>query len=394
MKKIMIPGAGIYQLPLIKKAKELGLIAIVASVPGNYPGFSYADKVYYIDTKDAESILKTAASENIDGIVTTGTDAAVVSIGTVCDKMGLLGISKEAAEISCNKLLMKKAFLKNGIPSARFVVVRTYDDLYGLSDKLPFPMVFKAVDSSGSRGIVKVENACDMKSAYKKVFDITKKDYFIAEEFLSGEEFGAQAFVYKKEIKFIMPHGDFVFYGDAGVPVGHYAPYEIPDDIKKQVEDIIPAAVRAIGLDNCALNFDFMLYNGRVYVLELGARAGATCLAELVSLYYNMDYYKEIIKTAVGDIPDFSAVGQNSALPCAGVIIKSDKDGVIKSIENKNPENKNIVETVFDYKAGDRVRRFGTGPDRIGHIIVRAATLDGCMELIKKTKENINIEIC
>ena len=47
MKKILILGAGIYQVPLIKTAKKLGIYTIVASIPGNYPGFELADKVYY-----------------------------------------------------------------------------------------------------------------------------------------------------------------------------------------------------------------------------------------------------------------------------------------------------------------------------------------------------------
>ena len=42
MKKIMILGAGIYQVPLIKTAKRLGLYTIVVSIPGNYPGFALA----------------------------------------------------------------------------------------------------------------------------------------------------------------------------------------------------------------------------------------------------------------------------------------------------------------------------------------------------------------
>ena len=50
MKKIMILGAGIYQVPLIKTAKKLGLYTIVVSIPGNYPGFELADKVYYENT--------------------------------------------------------------------------------------------------------------------------------------------------------------------------------------------------------------------------------------------------------------------------------------------------------------------------------------------------------
>ena len=45
MKKLIILGAGIYQAPLIRQAKELGLFVIVVSSPGDYPGFALADKV-------------------------------------------------------------------------------------------------------------------------------------------------------------------------------------------------------------------------------------------------------------------------------------------------------------------------------------------------------------
>ena len=45
--KIMIVGAGVYQVPLIQRAKERGLETIVVSPDGNYPGLAIADKVYY-----------------------------------------------------------------------------------------------------------------------------------------------------------------------------------------------------------------------------------------------------------------------------------------------------------------------------------------------------------
>ena len=34
MKKLMIMGAGIYQVPLIKTAKKMGIHAMVVSMPG------------------------------------------------------------------------------------------------------------------------------------------------------------------------------------------------------------------------------------------------------------------------------------------------------------------------------------------------------------------------
>lgn len=46
MRKLLILGAGIYQVPLIKKAKEMGLYTIAASYAGNYPGLSLADETW------------------------------------------------------------------------------------------------------------------------------------------------------------------------------------------------------------------------------------------------------------------------------------------------------------------------------------------------------------
>ena len=120
MKKLMIMGAGIYQVPLIKKAKEMGIYTIAVSIPGNYPGFALADKVIYENTVDYEKILEVAKAEKIDGIVTAGTDVAVITIGKVCDELGLSGISFEAAKVASNKILMKRKYEEYGVRTARF----------------------------------------------------------------------------------------------------------------------------------------------------------------------------------------------------------------------------------------------------------------------------------
>ena len=70
----MILGAGVYQAPLIKTAKEMGFYTIVVSRNGNYPGIALADVFLNIDTTDSANILIAAKQFKIDGIVTTGTD--------------------------------------------------------------------------------------------------------------------------------------------------------------------------------------------------------------------------------------------------------------------------------------------------------------------------------
>ena len=388
----MILGAGIYQVPLIKAAKEMGIYTIVASIPGNYPGFEYADKVYYENTVDYNAILKIAQDEKIDGIVTAGTDVAVITIGKVCDELGLNGLSFEAAQIAANKLLMKTKYEEHGVRTARFRQLSLdCPNIMNEVDSLVFPLIFKSVDSSGSRGIVRVDSSDEFSSALNEVKNNTRSDYFIVEEFIEGEEFGAQAFVYNGEVKFIIPHGDYVFQGDTGVPIGHFAPYALKESVVEDAKYQLNQAIKAMQLDNCAINADFILKDDKVYVLEIGGRSGATCLAELVSIYYGFNYYEKIILAALGEDPAFEC--DTNAIPNASMLLTSDKDGVISSQINSNPDDPNIVEIQFDYDIGANVNKFRVGPHRIGHVITKGSSITEAVDTLNRALSNISITV-
>jgi len=119
-KRLMILGAGTYQVPLIKKAKDKGLTVIVVSPNGNYPGIKLADIHIDIDTTDEENIIKAAVKYKISGITTTGTDVCVPSLGRVVDELGLAGTGYEAACKSMDKILMKQAFVEYNVLTAKF----------------------------------------------------------------------------------------------------------------------------------------------------------------------------------------------------------------------------------------------------------------------------------
>ena len=399
MKKILILGAGIYQVPLINAAKRLGVYTIVASIPGNYPGFELADKVYYENTTDYGKILAIARRENIDGIITAGTDVAVITIGRTCDKLGLTGLSFEAAGIATDKMKMKTCYEEYGVRTAKFRKISFDNQNYRETlEELQLPLIFKPVDSSGSRGIVKVEDESGFAAARDTVLENTRSNYFIVEEFIEGEEFGAQAFVRNGEIQFILPHGDYIFKGDTGVPIGHFAPYDLSPEALEDTRHQLRQAIKAMKLDNCAINADFIRKDGRTYVLEIGGRSGATCLAELVSIYYGYDYYEKILLTALGEDVDFRSVDGSDPDECQGVpnasmLLMSDRDGVIVSQENKNPDDPDIVDIQFDYKPGDEVKKFHVGPHRIGHVITRGKTLEESVEALHRALENIEIKV-
>ncbi len=393
MKKILILGAGIYQVPLIKTAKRLGIYTIVASIPGDYPGFELADKVYYENTTDYAKILSIARREKIDGIITTGTDVAVITIGRVCDTLGLPGLGFKSAEIATDKLLMKSCYEKYGVRTARYRKIAFDDEAYaGKLRDLEFPVMFKSVDSSGSRGISKVNSPDEFEKARDNVLENTRSNYFIVEEFIDGEEFGAQSFVKDGEVQCILPHGDYVFKGYTCVPVGHFAPYALSPEVEDDTRHQLRMAIKAMGLDNCAINADFILHDGKTYVLEIGGRSGATCLAELVSIYYGYDYYEKILLTALGEDVDFGS-SEAEGVPNASMLLMSDRDGVIVSQTNSNPDDPDIVDIQFDYAPGHKVHKFRVGPHRIGHVITKGKSLDDAVSLLHKALDNIDIVV-
>ena len=71
----------------------------------------------------------------------------------------------------------------------------------------------------------------------------------------------------------------------------------------------------------------------------------------------------------------------------------SDRDGVIRSQKNCNPETPDIIEVQFDCKPGDSVHNFKIGPHRIGHVITKGETLEDAVSLLEEALNNIDIVV-
>ena len=390
MKKILILGAGIYQVPLILRAKQRGFYTIVTSIPGSYPGFNISDKAYYADTTDSEAILNIAFTENIDGIVTCGTDVAVRSIGVVCEKLGLPGITSTSAMLSTDKALMKKAFLDSNVRTAPFYCVHNIKEAINSCNNLGLPVVFKCVDRSGSKGIQKVFTKSQINSAFKYAFSVTRSDYILIEKLLSGKEYGCDGYVSATGKLFAIPHGRLsVSNGLTDIPVGHYLPLECDSEVLSDIIKQVSFGVNALGLRQSFFNADIMICNRNAYIIEMGARCGATCIPELISSYYGYNYYDKILDAALGVEPDFTPYHKR---PSAAKLLFSEKSGIVKTIYKENMDSFGITDWSFDISPGDSVKKFMSGTDRIGQVVSAANCVEDAVNAVDAASKCINIE--
>ena len=158
-KTILIFGAGINQLELIREAKKLGIITVVIDPANNPPGKPEADFYYQVVGNDYNKTKEIAILHKVDGIVTGQMEKPMRIMAKLAREMGYIFHSEEVVENSLNKAKMKQCFVKAGVPCANAIVFKkeepiTEKNLFGLE----FPLIIKPVDAFSSRGVLKVNN--------------------------------------------------------------------------------------------------------------------------------------------------------------------------------------------------------------------------------------------
>ncbi len=377
--RVLIVGAGRGQLGLYRAAKRMGLTTIAAGVPGKYPGLKLADEKCYVDISSPQAVVAEAKKLDIDAVVTSCMDTGVAAVGAVNDELGLKGIGYNQANDAFDKIKQKEAFDRGGVPAARSSVVHTYPQVEELSKEYGLPLVLKRRRSQGSEGVFVVKSLDEAKRVVAQ--DFGEGEDILVEEYLEGDEFGAQAMVVDGEIKYVMPHGDLLYMGHAPIPVGHYLPLDQPDNVRAEAIEAAKKAIRASEFDNCAVNIDFRLNNGSVNLIELTGRAGANGLPELAGLYLGVDYYEQILRIALGD--DVTFVPQKTAGCDLVQMVLPSSAGTVRSID-LSPVSPEVIDVQSFIEVGDTVSSFESLKDCLGLITVRGRDKDEC---VKKAAE-------
>ncbi|WP_270180292.1 ATP-grasp domain-containing protein [Alkalihalobacillus sp. CinArs1] len=395
-KRLLILGAGRGQVGLIKAAKEMGIHTVVGTMPnGNPPGTLLADEVAHMDISNPDMVLAKSRELNLDGIATCCLDTGVTALGKSCENLGLTGLDEDAATFCQDKLKMKTALMENGVSTAKFSKVSSEKELSQCLEDLMLPVIIKATDLQGSKGIYIAHTKEEAFEGFRKSMQDTKRNYCIVEEFIEGWEFGAQSFIFNNEILFVLPHGDETFRSHTEIPVGHSVPIECSKDILQQAEECVSSAIRALNLDNCAVNVDLIVKEGKVYIIELTGRVGANCLPELVSINYGINYYEMISAMAIGEDPRL-IWEKRDKYPNAGLarmLFSETEKGTLDKIEYTGPTNEDIVEITFFVKPGDEVNTFESSNDCIGQVIVKGKSIEECEDKIEQIKEDIIVKL-
>lgn len=374
MKKLLVLAAGLLQIPVIKKAKEMGYYVIAADDDPNAPGMVLADKaVVPGGLMDEEKMIALAREEKIDGVIHPCSEVAMSVMGRINDELHLSGISKEIAIRATNKHLMREAFERYGAPSPKSILTKDEEDAWRIfCNEFDTNAILKPSRNSGSRGIAKVEKRITKDffiQLYRRALDESRDHQVLIEQFIEGPEFSVEIIVWQGEPYVLAVTDKKTTDAPYFVELGHNQPSVYSEEIQQKLKDGAIAGCKALGLTNCAAHCELKIQNGEAYLMEIGARMGGDFIStELTHLSTGIDMVAATINVVLGVKPNLNPIEEKH-----GVCIRyfCPKPGTLMSIEEIDILKSPYVYDAEIYKnPGDVIPEVRSSLDRSGHVIV------------------------
>lgn len=393
--RLLVLAAGILQVPVIKKAKEMGIYVIAADGDSNAVGLKYADKAIVVNITSEEDVLKVARKEHIDGVIHPCSEVSMNVMGRLNDELGLSGISREQAIRATNKHLMREAFEKGNAPSPKSMLTENAEDAWiHLQNDFSSDGILKPSRNSGSRGIAKVSRGMDKKD-FIKAYDIalneSRDKSVLIEQFIEGPEFSIEIIVWNGIVKVLTVTDKKTTGAPHFVELGHNQPSCFSAEDVETLKMAAIAGVKALGVSNCACHAEAKLMDGKAYLMEIGARLGGDFIStELTHLSTGIDMVAAAINVALGIEPDLNPKEDPKSV-CIRYFCP--KPGKLVSISNTEILNNPHVYLWEIYrKVGDIIPEVTSSLCRSGHVIVTEETPQKAIVLAENLIHNVKME--
>ncbi len=387
MKKILLLGGSYFQVPSVITAKKLGYYTITCDYLPDNPGHKYADEYHNVSTTDKEAVLRLAQELKVDGIVCYASDPAAPTAAYVAERMGFPTSPYKSVEILSNKDKFREFLTNNGfcVPKAKGYAYAEFDQLLQEVEMFRFPVMVKPVDSSGSKGVKKVDLIDELKQAVDEAVVYSRCKRFIVEEYVEkyGYQIAGDGFSVKGELRFrCFANEHFDASGiNPYVPVGESWPYNKPQRIHQKLHNEIQRAISLLDMETQAYNFDARIdRDENVYLMEIGPRNGGNLIAQVTQYATGVNMVEYTIRAAMGeDCSDLHMVEPVGYW--ANYMIHSQTSGILHNIwMDEDFRENNVVEYQPFFRKGDRVEAFTGSNGTLGTLILRFSSESEMLE--------------
>ncbi len=184
-KLLILGGKPIGSVELVEKAREMGVHTIVSDyLPAEQsPAKALADEAWPISTAEVELLAERCRLEQVDGILTAVHEFNINRMLDLCERLGKPCYCNRSTWLYCdNKVAFKSLCERNSIPVARQYNVSPSEA--SAFETLPYPVIVKPVDGSGSRGFAICHTPGEFAENYRRALLFSPGKQVLIEDYI------------------------------------------------------------------------------------------------------------------------------------------------------------------------------------------------------------------
>ena len=391
-KKVLILNGTISEIPIIKTAKDMGFYVITSGNMPNLPGHKFSDEYICADYSNGETILKLVKEKNIGGIISCANDFGSITASYVGEKMNWRGHDTyENALLIHQKNKFMKYFAQKNFPVTWFEIFNDIDAAKDFCRNCKdYPVIVKATDLTGGKGILRVENFNDAAAAIDNAFKISRNKIVLIEPFLDGVQQSIVAFLVNRKVKIVSSSDIFCWRNPYLVQAETY-PATNFDAVKNILCNIMETMAVDLNLCDGILSFQYIVKNGVPYVIDMMRRSFGNETLLLADERTGFNWEQAYIMASLGMSCENLTCSAPTSKFCGHYGIMARRNGVFKSFTIPAYLQKKIFKTTVNFKPGDIVENYLT--DRMAHIYYRYEDFDEMLNDIKRCDTDIKVEV-
>lgn len=376
-KRVLFLGGAYAQIPIIKEAKSRNWYIITCDYLPDNPGHKLADEYYNISTTDIEGVYNLAKQVKPDFIIAYASDPAAPVASCVSERLGLPGNSYESVRILSEKDRFRNFLRENGFNTPKTITITEEINNIDLVDDLEFPLIVKPTDSSGSKGVSKVENKKEIQKAIEYALSFSRNKRVIIEEFIDNEiaDIHGDGFVINNELVFSCL-GDHIYNSLANPfnPTGTSWPSKIPIVIIQRIEKEVDRLIQLSGFLFGPINIEARINKrGLPYIMEIGPRNGGHFVPQAINYATKFDMVSSFLNLLDGNE---ISISKNFIIPSAYIAVHSEYSGILDSIII-NDKLKPFIKEFHQYiNKGEEVKSFQGSNAAIGILLLSFTTIE------------------
>ncbi|HEU5226167.1 MAG TPA: ATP-grasp domain-containing protein [Ktedonobacteraceae bacterium] len=304
---------------------------------------------------DPLCVLKLPFAESITSVFSF-TELGLLPAALLAEALHIATVPVASVLQTRNKLFMRRT-LMGKMEQPGFGLVHQSN-----AQDIPYPVIVKPLDSSGSRGIEYIDDPTTFEQ-------LIGGDLCLWEQYVDGPEFSVEAVTWEGQHQILGITEKITTGAPNFVEVGHRVPAQLSPQAAQEITATVCRCLDLLQVDKGATHTEVKYADSQVMVIETHTRAGGDRIPLLTKLVSGYDQYELAVCSILGR--STPAVGEKK-FKCATVQYFRWPEGRIASIDGVEDCQvlPGVIEIEVKVKPGDHMPLFKHSHDRPGFVVV------------------------